>query len=196
MREVRQCRQRFGLNGKKNGVKALLQTMTHEESPVSEDSSYMSPNLDSKISESIFSQLLQRLLGGRGVKLGDETEVSGSLAILLENSRDAILLLTPAGIVVDANPPFCQAYGLTRSELAGSNLVDLMPKDHWPSFSEKLVLFGARDQDAPAESYERLHGIQGEGKGRIRAIGGMPANAHLGGRRAPRIGGLARYTGG
>jgi diguanylate cyclase (GGDEF)-like protein/PAS domain S-box-containing protein len=135
----------------RSGVTDLLKTMTDGEPVINEDSSSNKVVPSSNIGESIFSQLLQRLLAGRGVKLGDEAEGRGSLEILLENSPDAILLLTSAGVVVEANPAFCQAYGWTRSELSGSSLLSLVPEEYWPSFSEKLVAFGGRDQNKPAE---------------------------------------------
>jgi diguanylate cyclase (GGDEF)-like protein/PAS domain S-box-containing protein len=135
----------------RSGVTDLLKTMSDGEPAISEDSASSKDVPDSKMGESIFSQLLQRLLAGRGVKLGDEAEGRGSLEILLENSPDAILLLTSAGVVIEANPSFCQAYGWTRAELAGSSLLSLVPEEYWPSFSEKLVAFGSRDQNKPAE---------------------------------------------
>ncbi len=91
------------------------------------------------------------MLAGRGVKLGDEPEGNGSLEILLENSIDPILLLTPAGVVVEANPAFCQAYGWLPDELAGSSLLSIIPQELWPGFSEKLVGFRDREHTAPAE---------------------------------------------
>jgi len=132
-------------------VTDLLKTITDAEPVIGEDSPSINTTPTSKIGESIFSQLLQRLLAGRGVKLGDEAEGRGSLEILLENSMDAILLLTAAGVVVEANPAFCQAYGWNRAELAGSSLLSIVPEEYWPSFSEKLVAFGGRDQNMPSE---------------------------------------------
>lgn len=132
-------------------VNDLLRTMSEAESSIIEHVSSVEDSPLSKTGESIFSQLLQRLLAGRGIKLGDEIEGNGSLEILLENSPDAILLLTAAGVVVEANPAFCQAYGWTRTELAGSSLLSLVPEEYWPSFSEMLVGFSSRDQDSPVE---------------------------------------------
>jgi len=135
----------------RHGVEDLLKAMADEESPGREDSSSVEADLASKTGESIFSQLLQRLLAGRGVQLGDEIEGNGSLEILLENSPDAILLLTSAGVIVEANPAFCQAYGWTRAELACSSLLAFVPEEYWPSFSEKLVGSGSPDKDTIAE---------------------------------------------
>ena len=134
----------------RSGVTDLLKTITDAEPAIGEDSTSITTAPTSKFGESIFSQLLHRLLAGRGVKLGDEAEGRGSLEILLENSMDAILLLTVAGVVVEANPAFCQAYGWNRAELAGSSLFPIVPEEYWPSFSEKLVAFVSRDQNTPS----------------------------------------------
>jgi diguanylate cyclase (GGDEF)-like protein/PAS domain S-box-containing protein len=135
----------------RQGVRDLLKTMAGEESPAIEGSSSADGGPASKTGESIFSQLLQRLLAGRGVKLGDEIEGNGSLEILLENSIDAILLLTPGGVVLEANPAFCQAYGWTSEELVGSSLLSIVPEEYWPGLSERLVGFGAGDHETPPE---------------------------------------------
>ena len=135
----------------RQGVKDLLKTIADEESPANDNAASADDGLVSKTGESIFSQLLQRLLAGRGVRLGDEIEGNGSLEILLENSIDAILLLTPAGVVIAANPAFCQAYGWAPEELVGASLLSIVPEEFWPGLSEKLVGFGTRDLESPAE---------------------------------------------
>jgi diguanylate cyclase (GGDEF)-like protein/PAS domain S-box-containing protein len=135
----------------KNGVTDLLNSMASDEPSIRGGADSFNAGPSPEIGESIFSQLLQRLLAGREVKVGDEAEGRGSLEILLENSRDPILLLTAAGVVVEANPAFCQAYGWSRAELAGSSLLRLVPEEYWPSFSEKLVACGRRDKYLSAE---------------------------------------------
>jgi diguanylate cyclase (GGDEF)-like protein/PAS domain S-box-containing protein len=135
----------------KNDVKDILKAMTGDELPALEERVSIESDSVSKIGDSIFSQLLNRLRAGRGVKLGEEAEGSTSLEILLENSLDSILLLTSAGVILDANPAFCQTYGWNRPELLGSSLLSMVPEESWPSFSEKLVSFGSRDPDSPAE---------------------------------------------
>ncbi len=135
----------------RSGVEDLLNAMSARESQASEDPSVKEAGSVSKISESIFSQLLQRLLAGRGVKLGDGPDGRGSLEILFENSTDSVLLLSQAGVIIETNPAFCQTYGWAQVELAGMSLLSLMPEASWPSFSERLVAFGDRDPDAPNE---------------------------------------------
>jgi diguanylate cyclase (GGDEF)-like protein/PAS domain S-box-containing protein len=122
----------------RSGVNDLLRAMAEEKAPVGQDPQSI---------DSIFSQLLQRLLAGRGVKVGDEEDGTSGLEILLENTQDAILILTPAGVVVEANPAFCQAYGRSREELAGSSLLDLVPEESRPSFLERLVALGSKEID-------------------------------------------------
>ncbi len=134
------------------GVKDLLKTMAAEGPVVREAHSNMETIPASSFGESIFSQLLARLLAGRGVKLGDEAEGRSSLEILLENSSDPILLLSAAGVVVEANPAFCQAYGWMRTELSGTSILSLVPEQFWPFFSEKLVGMVSQDQNTPIES--------------------------------------------
>lgn len=135
----------------RQGVKDLLKTMAGDESREIENSSSAEEGASSKTGESIFSQLLQRLQTGRGVQLGDEVEGKGSLEILLENSIDPMLLLTPIGVVVEANPAFCQAYGWAPEALVGSSLLSIIPEGQWPSFFEKLGGLGSPDRSAPVE---------------------------------------------
>ncbi len=45
---------------------------------------------------------------------------------LFEQSRDAILLTTPDGAVLDANPAFLQLFGYTKDELGGLRMPDLV----------------------------------------------------------------------
>ena len=143
---------RFGNAMERQGVKDLLETMAGQEPQVIASPSAADEGPASKTGESIFSQLLQRLLAGRGVKLGDGIEGNGSLEILLENSVDAILLLSPAGVVIDANPAFCQAYGWSPEELVGSSLLSIVPEEGWAALSERLVGFGGRDGEGSAEA--------------------------------------------
>jgi PAS domain S-box/diguanylate cyclase (GGDEF) domain len=135
---------------KKDEVNELLQTMAGVGGAKLETESSIDVASVSKTGESIFSQLLQRLLTGRGIKLGTGAEANGSLEILLENSLDAILLLSTDGDVVEANPAFCQAYGWTSDELIHRNILDIVPQEMKDRFAEKLAVFRARDRAAQA----------------------------------------------
>jgi len=153
------------------GVENLAKTMTAGNSTAVGSGSPIDDGSASKTGESMFSQLLQRLLAGRGVKLDDAIGGDGSLEILLENSVDAILLLTPGGVVVEANPAFCQAYGWASEELVGSSLLSIVSEEGWPALSERLVGFGGRDRVAPAELAEDYLDFK------IKAKGGSPLSA-------------------
>ena len=140
----------------RGSVNDLLKTITDEELPGADDASEAIPAGGMKNGESIFSQLLIRLIAGRGLKVGDESEDSGSLEILLENSQDPILLMTSSGVVIEANPAFCQAYGWSRTELSERSLLSLAPEDCWSAFSAKMFDIGNRPQSAieePAGDY-------------------------------------------
>jgi diguanylate cyclase (GGDEF)-like protein/PAS domain S-box-containing protein len=128
-----------------------LETITDEQTTISAKSPASSRATVVKNGDSIFSQLLLRLLAGTGLKLGDENGDNGSLEILLENSQDPILIMSAAGVVASANPAFCQAYGWTKSELIGQSVLSLVPEDDWPSFSEKLLQYGGGDHAKKSE---------------------------------------------
>jgi diguanylate cyclase (GGDEF)-like protein/PAS domain S-box-containing protein len=137
-----------------SSVKDLLKTITDVETQGTDESADVEPRAGSRNGESIFSQLLLRLIAGRGLKLSDEAEGSGSLEILLENSQDPIILMKSSGVVIEANPVFCQTYGWSRSELSGLNILSLIPEEGWGSFSEKL--FGL-DEQAPHAHTELVY---------------------------------------
>ena len=56
---------------------------------------------------------------------------------LFENSPDAVFVENLAGDVLDVNPIACQLHGISREELIGKNVLDLVPPDwrsevwHW-----------------------------------------------------------------
>jgi diguanylate cyclase (GGDEF)-like protein/PAS domain S-box-containing protein len=123
----------------RNSVKDLLKTMADEETQQSDERPEIETTVASKNGESIFSQLLLRILAGRGLKLSAEAEGNDSLEILLENSQDPVILMTAAGVVVEANPAFCQAYGWTRGELSGQSLLSIIPEENWPAYTERFL---------------------------------------------------------
>jgi diguanylate cyclase (GGDEF)-like protein/PAS domain S-box-containing protein len=137
----------------KGSVNDLLRTITDEELPAADEAGAAAASAGLAYGESIFSQLLLRLIAGRGLKLRDETEESGSLEILLENSRDPILLLTSSGVIIDANPAFCQAYGWSLEELTDRSLLSLAPEECWASFSAKMFDVASRAQMTLEESH-------------------------------------------
>jgi diguanylate cyclase (GGDEF)-like protein/PAS domain S-box-containing protein len=146
-------------------VKDLLKTIADEENQRADEAQDSESDSGSKNGgESIFTQLLLRLIAGRGLKLSDEVEGKGSLEILLENSQDPILLMTSTGVVVEANPAFCQAYGWSPAELAGLSLLSLMPEASWAAFSQKILGFGDRAQNSREEPLADYFDLQARAK--------------------------------
>ena len=105
---------------------------------------------ESRNAESIFSQLLERIVQGRGIRIGPGSEGEVSLEIVLDNCPDLLLALSPDCVVVEANPPFCAAFGHGRTELLGTSFLDLLPGDERASFGEAVVRAGARAPGNPA----------------------------------------------
>ena len=128
----------------RGSVNDLLKAIADDEMPLADEKSPAAPSSESNIGESIFSQLLLRLVAGRGLKLRDAVEDNGSLEILLENSRDPILLLTSSGVVIDANPAFCQVSGWSGPEVLERSLLSLIPEDAWSTVAAKM--FGPGDR--------------------------------------------------
>jgi diguanylate cyclase (GGDEF)-like protein/PAS domain S-box-containing protein len=130
----------------RGSVNDLLKTITEAEPPGADDGAEAGAPSGQQNGDSIFSQLLLRLIAGRGLKLRDDAEDSGSLEILLENSQDPILLMTSSGIIVETNPAFSQAYGWSREELIDRSLLSLAPEECWSVFSTKMFDVGNRAQ--------------------------------------------------
>jgi diguanylate cyclase (GGDEF)-like protein/PAS domain S-box-containing protein len=126
----------------RGSVDDLLRTITDEKKPAVGPRDELAPPLGAPNGESIFSQLLLRLIAGRGLKLRDESGESGSLEILLENSLDPMLLLSSSGIIIEANPAFRQVYGWSQNELAGKSLLSIAPEEYWASFSARMFEIG------------------------------------------------------
>jgi diguanylate cyclase (GGDEF)-like protein/PAS domain S-box-containing protein len=147
-----------------NSVKDLLKTIADDETQRKDEETDAEAGSRIKNGESIFSQLLLRLIAGRGLKLSDEAEGNGSLEILLENSQDPILLMTSSGVIVEANPAFCQTYGWSRVELSGLSLLSLVPEEYWASFSEKLLGFDERAPRAQTELGDEYFDLKARAK--------------------------------
>ncbi|HOX30737.1 MAG TPA: EAL domain-containing protein [Spirochaetales bacterium] len=108
------------------------------------------PVAEAKTSKSIFSQLLERIVQGRGVKLGSGPEGEVSLEILLENCPDSLLSLSTAGVICDANPAFLSSFGYSRGELVGSSVLALIPEGYRPGFAEALARLDAEGPESRA----------------------------------------------
>jgi diguanylate cyclase (GGDEF)-like protein/PAS domain S-box-containing protein len=140
----------------RSSVQDLLKTITDEEIQRKEEGADVDPNSGIANGDSIFTQLLLRLVAGRGLKLNDEVEGNGSLEIILENSQDPMVLMSSSGVIIQANPAFCQAYGWSREELCGMSLLSLVPEECLAPFSERLLASGdqvSNPQEEPPNEY-------------------------------------------
>ncbi|HTX72109.1 MAG TPA: EAL domain-containing protein [Rectinemataceae bacterium] len=119
----------------------------------------------SRTSDSIFSQLLERIVQGGGIKVGNSADALISMEILLENCPDAVLLLTPGGEITDANPAFCGVYGYTRQELVGQPIFQLIPPAYQKSFIDKLDQFRSGDltRQGGADDIIAFRGLKADG---------------------------------
>jgi PAS domain-containing protein len=78
--------------------------------------------------ESIFSQLLERIVQGYALKLEDGAEESSaSLEILLDGVSDSVLIMSQAGVILEANQAFYVTFGYARGELLGKPIYELLP---------------------------------------------------------------------
>ncbi len=57
---------------------------------------------------------------------------------LFETSADGILLVSPDGVIADANPAACDIYGLRREELCRRRLAALLPTDYHAAMAQNL----------------------------------------------------------
>jgi diguanylate cyclase (GGDEF)-like protein/PAS domain S-box-containing protein len=122
------------------------------------------PVAESRTSESIFSQLLERIVQGRGVKLGSAPGEDVSLEILLENCPDPLLVLSTGGVICDANPAFLFSFGYTRSELVDSSVLGLIPESYRGGFAESLMRLEEGTPDSPgADDVFAFRGLKRDG---------------------------------
>jgi diguanylate cyclase (GGDEF)-like protein/PAS domain S-box-containing protein len=149
----------------RGSVNDLLKTITDEELPEADEAGEALPPVGLKSGESIFSQLLLRLIAGRGLKLRDEAEDSGSLEILLENSQDPILLMSSSGIIIEANPAFCEGFGWAREELRDRSLLSLAPEECWSTFSSRMFDIDSRSKLSLEESSNDFFAFKIRSKG-------------------------------
>ncbi len=115
--------------------------------------------------ESIFSELVERLIYARRLKIGTGAQEAMSLEIILENCPDAMLLLTNDGQITEANPAFCSTYGYTRNDVVGVTIFSLMPARYRPGFEERLDQITSEDLDEVPGSDDILafRGIKADG---------------------------------
>ncbi|MGO8693486.1 MAG: EAL domain-containing protein [Rectinemataceae bacterium] len=117
--------------------------------------------------DSIFSQVIGQIVRGHRINLGDGSDGALSLEILLENCRDAVLLLDAEGTISEANPVFCSTYGYPRAELVGSSILSLVHESERDLLLDKLRQFAASgeadDRPARADDVVVFHGLAKSG---------------------------------
>ncbi len=92
--------------------------------------------------ESIFSQLLERLLQGYALTLeGEADESDASLEILLDGVSDSVIIMTSAGVILEANQAFFITFGYERTAMIGTPIYNLLPEGYRGAFHEKLAGF-------------------------------------------------------
>lgn len=112
--------------------------------------------------ESIFSQLMERILQGYALKLKDDSDESDtSLEILLDGVTDSVLIMTPAGIIMEANQAFFHTFGYARSDMLSSPIYTLLPEEYRGAFHAKLADFSLRGSAPRAPSEEDILAFRG-----------------------------------
>ncbi len=72
--------------------------------------------------ELIYAQLAQRRALQQSL-----ADAVARLGLIVDNVNDAILVETPDGAILDANPKACEMYGLPKTELCSRRVADLVP---------------------------------------------------------------------
>jgi PAS domain S-box-containing protein len=62
---------------------------------------------------------------------------------VFEAARDAMIIYTPAGVVVEANPAACRTYGYAHEEIVGIDAPAAIHPDALPAFREFLRVAGS-----------------------------------------------------
>jgi len=117
--------------------------------------------------ESIFSQLLERLLQGYALKLeGEADEADASLEILLDGVTDSVIIMTSAGAILEANQAFFRTFGYERTAMIGQPIYNLLPEGYRGAFHEKLAEFaisGANTHHAKPNDVLAFRGQRSDG---------------------------------
>jgi diguanylate cyclase (GGDEF)-like protein/PAS domain S-box-containing protein len=117
----------------------------------------------SNVGESIFSQLLERILQGYALKLEYESEESdASLEILLDGVSDSVLIMSPTGRIVEANQAFYLTFGYDKGELIGKPIFELLPEEYRGAFHTRLAEFSMRGDTPHAATAEDILAFRGK----------------------------------
>ena len=151
--------------GKTKGLRTIMDSISPAEEIFAEAAAAGScPEAEGvSRSDSIFSQLLSRIVQSGGIKMGAGADGQVSLEILLENYPDPLIALSRAGLVIDANPAFVASFGYSRADLIDAPLSRLFAEGEETRFVEAIGrLYGGTPTDDD-EGVLELHAVKGDG---------------------------------
>ena len=119
------------------------------------------PASNSRPNDSIFTQLLERIVQGYSLRIESGAEESDSLEILLDGVSDSVLIVSPSGAIISANQTFYQTFGYTREELLGFEVYSLLPPSNRGSFRSKFADFDVRNGSRNASSSDDIMAFRG-----------------------------------
>jgi len=113
--------------------------------------------------DSIFTQLLERILQGYALKLEDGSDESGlSLEILLDGVSDSVLIMSPPGVILEANQAFFRTFGYERSELVGHPIFGLLPDEYRGAFHTRLAEFAVEGLEPKVATKDDILAFRGK----------------------------------
>jgi len=119
------------------------------------------PSSAARPDDSIFSQLLERIVQGYSLRLESGAEESDSLEILLDGVTDSVLIVSPSGIILNANQSFFRTFGYVKEQLINSSVYELLPENYRESFRQKFASFGAAKSNAHSTSSDDILAFRG-----------------------------------
>ncbi|NLJ45378.1 MAG: EAL domain-containing protein [Treponema sp.] len=111
--------------------------------------------------DSIFTQLLERIVQGYSLSIESGAEESDSLEILLDGVSDSVLIVSPSGSILNANQSFYRTFGYERETLIGSEVFALLPPSHQDIFRQKFADFGRREGQRHSASSDDILAFRG-----------------------------------
>lgn len=140
---------------------------------------------DARPDDSIFTQLLERLVQGYSLRIETGAEESDSLEILLDGVSDSVLIVSPDGSILNANNAFYRTFGYDREELLGTEMFALLPPGHQDLFRQKFADFESREVERRAASSDDILAFRGLRKdGTILTLDCLLSSIHFSGRPA------------
>jgi diguanylate cyclase (GGDEF)-like protein/PAS domain S-box-containing protein len=132
------------------GVREILESIEPKE-PANEAGS----------DDSIFTQLLERIVQGYSLSLKSGTEESDSLEILLDGVADSVLIVSCTGTILNANQSFFRTFGYERDQMLGTEIFEFLPENYQGAFREKFALFASAKGEHHAASSDDILAFRG-----------------------------------